>query len=193
MTDDDYGYDLGTYSLPVRTASPEAQRWFDRGLNWTYGFNHAEAVVCYQKAIAHDPGCAMAHWGVAYATGPNYNMPWELFDEKSRAEALAIAYDATQSALELSKDGPAHERALITALAARYPERDPVEDMEAWNRDFAEEMAKVHAAMPDQLDIRSVYVEALMNLTPWQMWDLANACPAPGADTEKVSQSLLQG
>ena len=126
MTDEDYGYDLGTYSLPVRAATPEAQRWFDRGLNWTYGFNHEEAVVCFKKAIAHDPGCAMAHWGVAYATGPNYNMPWELFDEKSRAEALAIAYDATQVALELCKDGPAHEKALISALAARYPERDPL-------------------------------------------------------------------
>ncbi|MBL3703293.1 hypothetical protein GI582_11395 [Sulfitobacter sp. BDSS02] len=191
MTDEDYGYDLGTYSLPVRAATPEAQRWFDRGLNWTYGFNHEEAVVCYQKAIAHDPGCAMAHWGVAYATGPNYNMPWELFDEKSRAEALAIAYDATQVALKLCKDGPDHEKALITALAARYPERDPVEDMEAWNRDFANEMAKVHAAMPDQPDIRSIYVESLMNLTPWQMWDLANACPAPGAETEKA-QALLE-
>ena len=53
MTDEDYGYDLGTYSLPVRAATPEAQRWFDRGLNWTYGFNHEEAVVCFKKAIAH--------------------------------------------------------------------------------------------------------------------------------------------
>ena len=23
----------------------------------------------------------MAHWGVAYALGPNYNKPWEAFDE----------------------------------------------------------------------------------------------------------------
>ena len=39
----EYGYDLGTYSRPATTGSPEAQRWFDRGLAWTYGYNHEEA------------------------------------------------------------------------------------------------------------------------------------------------------
>jgi hypothetical protein len=28
-------YDLGSYSRRVTTRSPEAQRWFDRGLVWT--------------------------------------------------------------------------------------------------------------------------------------------------------------
>ena len=27
-----------------------------------------------------DPALAMAHWGRAYAIGPNYNMPWERRD-----------------------------------------------------------------------------------------------------------------
>ncbi len=82
-------YDLGPYSLTITTPSKKAQRWFDRGLNWTYGYNHEEAVVCFEKALRHDPDCAMAHWGVAYAAGPNYNMPWELFDDAGRAAALA--------------------------------------------------------------------------------------------------------
>ncbi len=89
-------YDLGAYSLAITTASPEAQKWFDRGLNWTYGFNHHEAVSCFQKALAADPSCAMAHWGIAYASGPNYNMPWKLFDKAGRKAALEAAYDATQ-------------------------------------------------------------------------------------------------
>ena len=37
-------YDLGTYSSSVTTKSPEAQVWFDRGLNWMFGFNHADAI-----------------------------------------------------------------------------------------------------------------------------------------------------
>ena len=77
-------YDLGTYSRPVTTGSEEAQRWFDRGLAWTYGYNHDEAVTCYRRALAADPACAMAWWGVAYAAGPNYNKPWEAFDEGGR-------------------------------------------------------------------------------------------------------------
>ena len=54
--------------------------WFDRGLVWTYGFNHEEAVRCFEHAVEADPDCAMAHWGIAYAVGPNYNKPWEVFD-----------------------------------------------------------------------------------------------------------------
>ena len=37
-------YDLGAHTRAITTNSPEAQLWFDRGLNWTYGFNHNEAI-----------------------------------------------------------------------------------------------------------------------------------------------------
>src|SRR5882724_965767 len=68
-------YDLGAYSRLINTKSAEAQVWFDRGLNWVFGFNHAEAIKCFGKALEHDPRCAMAQWGVSYAAGPNYNLP----------------------------------------------------------------------------------------------------------------------
>src|ERR1043165_9238253 len=71
-------YDLGAYSRLVTTKSPEAQVWFDRGLNWLFGFNHGEAIKCFAKAAECDPECAMAHWGISYAAGPNYNLPWHL-------------------------------------------------------------------------------------------------------------------
>ena len=83
-------FDLGAHSFPVSTASAEAQLWFDRGLLWTYGYNHEEAVACFDRAIAADPGCAMAHWGKGYAAGPNYNMPWDLFDKAGREAALTV-------------------------------------------------------------------------------------------------------
>ena len=64
-------FNLGSYTKPITTSSPTAQIWFDRGLVWTYAFNHEEAIVCFQKAIETDPECALAHWGIAYAIGPN--------------------------------------------------------------------------------------------------------------------------
>lgn len=73
-------YDLGSYTRPITTTSKEAQAWFDRGLIWCYGYNHDEAVRCFKKAAKHDPNCAMAHWGIAYAAGPNYNKQWVAFD-----------------------------------------------------------------------------------------------------------------
>ena len=72
-------YDLGPYTWPISTSSEEAQTWFDRGLMWTYGYNHEEAISCFERALEADPACAMAHWGIAYAVGPNYNNPWEAF------------------------------------------------------------------------------------------------------------------
>jgi hypothetical protein len=75
-------YDLGPHGRSVTTTSSEAQLWFDRGLVWTYAFHHEEAVACFEAAAEADPDCAMAHWGIAYALGPNYNKPWEFFDER---------------------------------------------------------------------------------------------------------------
>ena len=82
-------FDLGTYSRNITTRSSEARRWFDRGLVWLYGFNHEEAIVCFGKTLEADSDCAIAHWGIAHAAGPNYNRPWETFEPKDRATALA--------------------------------------------------------------------------------------------------------
>ncbi|MEO1116096.1 MAG: hypothetical protein AAFY05_27400, partial [Pseudomonadota bacterium] len=68
-------FDLGTYSRKITTRSAEAQRHFDMGLVWLYGYNHEAAAICFEKALASDPDCGMAHWGLAYAIGPNYNKP----------------------------------------------------------------------------------------------------------------------
>ncbi|MCA0872885.1 tetratricopeptide repeat protein [Seohaeicola saemankumensis] len=186
----DYPYDLGSYSCPVTTASPQAQIWFDRGLNWTYGYNHEEAVVCFRRALEHDPDCAMAHWGVAYAAGPNYNMPWDLFDEAGRAEALATAHAAAQAALARAGDVTAPEQALINAIQARYPQAGLTDDMHLWDHAFADAMRAAFASVPDHLDLRTIYVESLLNLTPWQMWDLASGSPAQGAATLEAQKAL---
>ena len=46
-----YPFDLGTFTRPAATTSPDAQRWFDRGLVWSYGFHHEEAIRCFEAAI----------------------------------------------------------------------------------------------------------------------------------------------
>ncbi len=188
----DYGYDLGSYGRRVSTASPQAQTWFDRGLNWTFGFNHEEAVACFQRALEADPGCAMAHWGIAYAMGPNYNMPWVLYDEPGKEAALARAHAATQAALDVIETVTPPEAALIRALAARYPQAVPIPDMRPWDRAFADAMRAAQRAHPGDLDILSVTAEAIMDLTPWQMWDLKTGQPAAKAATAEV-RALLEG
>ena len=73
---DAYSFDLGSHGRTIATISPEAQRWFNLGLNWCLGFNQEEGVKCFHNALAFDPDCVMAHWGVAYGLGPFYNLIW---------------------------------------------------------------------------------------------------------------------
>jgi hypothetical protein len=74
----------------------------------------------------------------------------------------------------------APERALIEALPARYPQRDPIDDQRPWNDAFADAMRLAHQAHPDDLDLRTIFAEAILNRTPWRMWDLRTGEPAPG-------------
>ncbi len=176
-------FDLGRYSRDIATASPDAQRWFDRGLNWCYGFNHEEAIACFEQALASDPGCAMAHWGIAYALGPNYNKAWDAFEPDEREPSLARARAATLAARSASGATPAVEKALIGALAHRYPAHGGFDDAPAWNDAYAGAMREVHAAHAHDLDVCALFAEALMNRTPWALWDLARGRAAEGADT----------
>ena len=185
-------FDLGPYSREVTTSAPEAQLWFNRGLNWLFGFNHVEAIKCFQKAIEHDAECAMAHWGVSYASGPNYNLPWNRYDPAGRQLALAASYDAMQGALAHAGKATPVEQALIRALPARYPQRQAVEDMTPWDKAYTGEMRKVFSAFPGDLEVRSVFAESIMNETPWQMWDLRSGKAAVDANTEECRAVLEQ-
>jgi tetratricopeptide (TPR) repeat protein len=186
----DYPYNLGSYTRKVTTASADAQCWFDRGLNWCFGYHHEEAVRCFEKALETDANFAMAHWGIAYAVGPNYNFPWELQDPAGKAAALARAHDSSRAALALTGGVTAPERALIEALPARYPQRDPIDDQRPWNDAFADAMRLVHRAHPNDLDLRFIFAEAILNRTPWRMWDLGTGEPAPAAGTLEALEVL---
>ncbi len=185
-------FDLGPHSRKVTTSSPEAQLWFDRGLNWVFGFNHAEAIKCFRKALEHDAECAMAHWGISYAAGPNYNLPWVRYDPQGRQMALQASYDAMQDALAHAGKASPVEQAMIKALPARYPQRETIEDMAPWDKAYTDEMRKLFKAYPDDLEVRAVLAESIMNETPWKMWDLPSGKPAEGSGTEECKALLEQ-
>ncbi|SFG47860.1 hypothetical protein [Streptomyces mirabilis] len=183
-------FDLGTLTRPVSTRSPEAQCWFDRGLVWSYAFNHEEAVTCFESAAAADPDCAMAYWGVAYALGPNYNKPWEFFDDVDLRHTVERTHAAVERAHALCGTATPIEHALIEALRERYPASRAVEDCSVWNEPYAEAMRAVYELAPDDPDVATLYADALMNLTPWQLWDLRTGEPAPGARTLEAKAVL---
>jgi tetratricopeptide (TPR) repeat protein len=181
-------FDLGSYERPVTTSSARAQAWFTRGLLWAYGFNHEEAVTCFEQAIEADPSCTLAHWGLAYALGPNYNKPWAAFDPADLSSSLPRAYHATAMASRAA--GAPVERALAHALAARYPATELAGDGSAWNAGYADAMRAVYHAYPGDPDVAALFADALMNVTPWALWDLTTGQPAAGSRAAEAKAVL---
>lgn len=171
---------MGPHTRKVTTHSPEAQRYFDQGLTWMYAFNHDEAIRSFTRAAELDPGCAMAWWGVSLSHGPNYNDP-KMTDERSTA-----AWDALQKALAQIDDETPTERALIAALAHRYAKPWP-DDRAALDHAYADAMANVWAAHPDDSDVGTLYAESMMDRRPWKLYTLDGT---PAEDTPKIEAVL---
>jgi tetratricopeptide (TPR) repeat protein len=182
-----YPYDLGTYSLPIATNSPEAQIWFDRGLNWSYAFHHEEAERCFRYALACDDTCAMAYWGVAYAGGPNYNKAWERFDEDDLRRSLQKCHLAVTKSQEYATTPL--ESALANALATRFPSNREG-DYKEWNLRFADAMKDVHDEFNSNLDVNAIYADSMMALAPWELWDLQTGKPREDSRTLTIKSVL---
>lgn len=54
---------IGNAHLRV-TATPEAQMWFDQGLNLLHDFWDYESARAFEQAVRVDPQCAMCYWGI---------------------------------------------------------------------------------------------------------------------------------
>jgi tetratricopeptide (TPR) repeat protein len=174
-------YDLGSYHRPIQTPSPQAQVWFDRGMVWAYAFNHDEAIRCFERALDVDPDLAIARWGVAYAIGPNYNKAWEAFDPVDLSASLARA--RMELALAVEGRASAVERGLIEALAVRFATDDP-------DAPYADAMAALAKAYPDDVDIQALAADALVNVTAWALWDIDTGEPAGGSRVVEAKRIL---
>jgi len=190
-------YDLGEHSRAISTKSVDAQAWFNRGLIWAYSFNHREAVACFEQAIQHDPSCAMGYWGVAYASGPNYNKVWMAFDEKDLKLSLQKCYDYSKKAKELALNNatPA-EQALIGALQYRFPSpsRDAYSDFTPSVVAYADAMRKVYRDFGENdLDVITLTADSMMNTAPWQLFDSLTGKPNLSTPVLEITDILEGG
>jgi hypothetical protein len=124
----------------------------------------------------------MAYWDIAYASGPNYNRQWGGFDDEKQT-CLNDAYEAVANAKSSLDNANDIESELIKALDTRYPKEASVEDFGPLNDAFADAKRQVYQKHPNDMDICTLFTEAIMNRTPWKLWDLPTGKPAAGADT----------
>ncbi len=168
---------LGTWHHQIRTASAEAQRFFDQGLALTYGFNRYEALRSFRKAAELDPQAAMAYWGMAMAQGPYINMNG---DAELNMKASCAAVDA---GLKLTGT-PEREAAWLQAAAKRCPEYQPQPYIDAM-RDLAKRW-------PDDPDAQTFYAESLLIPVRWH-WYTSDGRPAHGvAEADHTLEQVLR-
>ena len=164
---------------PVSTKNPEAQQFFDQGLRLIYAFNHDESSRSFHHAAELDPKLAMAWWGVAEATGPNYNDP-------ASDERFAQAHVDIQKAVDLSANTSPSEKAYIQAMALRFP-ADSKADRRKAAEAYHDAMREVMKQFPDDLDAATLFAESGMNLHPWGLWHLDGT---PETGTEEIVATL---
>jgi len=166
---------MGNHHHLITTKSPEAQKYFDQGLAFLYGFNHDEAARYFRRAAELDPAAPMPYWGLALSIGPNYN---DVAVDEKRA---AATYDAVKKALERAPNGSPTEQDYVRALAKRYPSADPKSDWKRFHLDYSNAMRELVKKYPDDLDAATMFGESLMMLRPWQLWN-PDGKPAPGTE-----------
>lgn len=166
---------LDIRDFPVSSQNETARAYFKQGFAFLYGFNHWEAIRAFRKAQQLDPNCAICFWGEAIALGPNINAPME---ESAGPQALAVI----NKAVAFKANADERERALIEAAETRYS-ADPSLSRRDLDRRYADAMAEVHAAFPEDQDIATLYAEALMDTSPWDYWERDFATPRPHIQT----------
>jgi tetratricopeptide (TPR) repeat protein len=175
----------GDHHHPITTSNPQTQAYFDQGVRLLFAFNHAEAIRSFREAARLDPNCAMCWWGVAFALGPNINLPMQ-------PDAGGPAWAALERARSLEGHASPEERTWIEALRARYSS-DPKADRAQLDETFAQGMGTLWHAFPDDLDAGVFYAEAMMDTQPWDYWQDDHKTPkAHGADIDATLENVLQ-
>ena len=98
--------------------------------------------------------------------GPNYNMPM-MSSPRAR-----VGWQAVRKAEANARRATPVERALIAAVARRYRgagEVDPSNSKPLLTA-YVDAMRRVAARYPGDLDVQTMYAEALMNTNPWKLW-----------------------
>jgi len=190
----DYPFDLGTYRPAFLKTNDEAAAWFARGLAWLYSFNHEEAVHCFRAAVEADDDLALAWWGIAISSGPFMNLPWDWLNAAEKADMLAVCHAAVGAAQDRAHTAPPEARALIDALAVRYPQAEVPDDgtIAAWERAYADAMRGVYAEFGADPDIAAFYIDAQIMLTPWQIYDVDARAVNPDARAAEIHAALTR-
>jgi hypothetical protein len=150
------GEQLGVVAFPTSCA-PAVQKPFERGVALLHSFWYEEAEKQFARIAEQDPGCAMAHWGLASS---QYHQIWDR-PKGARLEQGAAAI-ARARALHAPTD---RERGYIDALAAFYADA-ATRDHPTRAAAYTAAMEQLYRRFPADAEAGAFYGLALLASTP---------------------------
>jgi tetratricopeptide (TPR) repeat protein len=142
---------LGTVSFPVACAAG-TQTAFNRGVALLHDFWYEEAQSQFERLAKSDPGCAMAHWGLAMSV---FHEIWARPDAKT----MTAGWAEMKKAQSLTA-GTERERGYIAALADFY--RPDAREYQARADGYSAAMGRLFAQFPDDVDAGAFYALSLL-------------------------------
>ena len=174
---------IGSHTWKISTKNDSAQFYFNQGINLYYGFHIIESLPSFKKAQLFDPGCAMLYWGEALAYGPNIND----FGYAASPDALV----AVNKAKELINTATSKEKGLVEAIAVHYSD-DSTQQRRHLNEQYADKMKALYTKYPNDAGIGALYVDALMNLHPWDLWQHGGHPEPWTPQIQKLLENILK-
>ncbi|MBX3412483.1 MAG: redoxin domain-containing protein [Pirellulales bacterium] len=155
----------GRIDFPITTNDPRAQQFFVQGIGQLHGFWYFEAERAFRQALAYDPDCAMAYWGLALANRENAD------------RAQAFLREAVQRKSQVS----ANEALWIDALDHLLNPPDKQPKHETW-RTFIRDLEKIVHADPQAVEPQAFLA--------WAIWQ--GAREGVPINSHEATDALLQ-
>jgi tetratricopeptide (TPR) repeat protein len=111
---------IGNVHIQI-TATPDAQMWFNQGLNLFHDFWDYESLRAFEQGVRVDPQCAMCYWGLYQTeTTSHGNAPY--FAHQALAKAASLKGHVSKAERLYIEAGVAHEEALKSAKGEGKPD-----------------------------------------------------------------------
>ena len=156
----------GDVHFPITTKSPEAQKFFDQGVNQMHSFWAFEAERSFRQAAELDPAAPMPQWGIAMVAAGDYRPRFQLdgneknFGKNNPLRATQRAADAARLADQLAKvSGKATpiEKLYVASIVARRDSNSKDQD-----EGYIRGLRAIAAQYPNEVEAKSYLALHLM-------------------------------
>ena len=120
---------IGNVSINI-TATPEAQMWFNQGLNLLHDFWEYESARAFEQGVRVDPECAMCYWGLYKAEG-SFHSTAKDYAHQALTKAVGLKGHVSNAERLYIQASAAHEDAL---KAAKQGRPDFSQEVKLWRK-----------------------------------------------------------